>query len=155
MAIEQSVIASGNIPAPPERVWEMVSDTSRYAEWVENTLQVVRTDGPARVGSTYDEITRLVGPWKTSTRWRITEFVPIRLQVHEGAGVITARQMAVIIELAPAGENTHLTLTIRTTPRFGAIGSAIGRAMNSTLTRAQQRSVDAFAALVAREYPSS
>jgi carbon monoxide dehydrogenase subunit G len=153
MAIEQSVIASMEIQAPPERVWEIVSDTRRYAEWVENTVQVVRTDGPARLGSTYDEITRLAGPWKTSTQWRITEFVPTRRQVHEGEGVVTARRMAVIIELEPTGENTRLTLTIRTTPRFGAIGAAIGRAMNGTLTRAQQRSIHALAALVAREEP--
>lgn len=40
MARQTSIIASAIIPAPPERVWELACDTSRYPEWVENTLQV-------------------------------------------------------------------------------------------------------------------
>jgi carbon monoxide dehydrogenase subunit G len=151
MTLEQSVVASVDIQAPPEKVWDVVCDTSRYAEWVESTLQVVRTDGPARLGATYEELTRIAGPWKTVTRWRVTEFEPPRRQVHEGEGVVTAQRMAVIIELTPAGENTHFTLTLRSTPRFGAIGAVMNRAIEGTLKRAQQRSVHAFAAAVARE----
>jgi uncharacterized protein YndB with AHSA1/START domain len=48
MARQTSIIASAIIPAPPERVWEIACDTSRYPEWVENTLRMIHTDGPAR-----------------------------------------------------------------------------------------------------------
>lgn len=154
MAKEQSVSASTDVQAPVERVWEIASDTRRYAEWVENTLEVLHTDGPARLGSTYDERTRISGPWKATTHWRVTEFEPPRRQVHEGDGVVTAKGMGVIIELAPAGDNTHLTLTIRYRPRFGAVGALIDRAVAGKLKRAQQRSADAFAALVARDCSS-
>ena len=50
MPRQTSIIASAIIPAPPERVSEIACDTSRYPEWVENTLRMYRTDGPARAG---------------------------------------------------------------------------------------------------------
>lgn len=152
MPSEQSVVVSADVPAPPEQVWAIACDTSRYAEWVESTLQVTSTDGPARLGATYDERTRISGPWKASTHWRVTEFDAPHRQVHAGEGVATAKDMAVIIELAPSGPNTHFTLTIRYTPRFGFIGAVIDRAIAGKLRRAQQRSANAFAALVAREH---
>ncbi len=99
---QTSIIASAIIPASPERVWAIACDTSRYPEWVENTLRVLRTDGPARPGATMEELTRIAGPWKSVTRWRVTEFDPPRRQVQQGEGVSTAKDMAVIIELSPA-----------------------------------------------------
>ena len=38
------------VPAPLDKVWELVCDTGRYAEWVEGTDEVTRTDGPAAPG---------------------------------------------------------------------------------------------------------
>jgi hypothetical protein len=72
--------------------------------------------------------------------------------VHEGEGVVTAQGMAVIIELTPTGSSTHMTLTLRYTPRFGAIGTVINLGVEGSLRRAQQRSANAFANLVVREY---
>jgi uncharacterized protein YndB with AHSA1/START domain len=117
MARQTSIIASAIIPAPPERVWAIACDTSRYPEWVENTLRMIHTDGPARAGATMEELTRIAGPWKSVTRWRVTEFNPPRRQVQEGEGVSTAKNMAVIIELSPAGQDTNFTLTVRYTAR--------------------------------------
>jgi len=155
VAKQSSIPASTIIRATPERVWELACDTSRYAEWVENTLRVTHTDGPARLGATMEEITRIAGPWKSVTRWRVTEFDPPRRQVQEGEGVATATGMAVVIELAPAGENTDFTLTVRYTPRFGPIGALIDRAIRGSIARSQQRSVEAFAAMVAAEQSSA
>ena len=155
MARQTSIIASAVIPASPERVWEIACDTSRYPEWVENTLRMIHTDGPTRAGATYEELSRIAGPWKSVTRWRVTEFDPPRRQVHEGEGVSTATSMAVIIGLSPAGQDTDFTLTVRYTPRFGQAGALIDRAVRGSITRSQQRSAQAFAALVARENSSS
>jgi len=41
------------------------------------------------------------------------------------------------------------------TPRFGPVGALIDRAVRGSITRSQQRSARAFAALVARENSSS
>ena len=155
MARQTSISASAIIPAPPDRVWEIACDTSRYPEWVENTLQVLHTDGPARLGATLEELTRIAGPWKSVTRWRVTEFDPPQRQVQEGQGVSTAKGMAVIIELSSAGQDTNFTLALRYTPRFGPIGALINRVVRGSITRSQQRSAQAFAALVARENSSS
>jgi len=154
MPTQTSIVASAVIPAPPDRVWEITCDTSRYPEWVENTLRMIRTDGPTRPGATYEELSRIAGPWKSVTRWRVTEFDPPRRQVHEGEGVSTAKGMAVIIELSPAGQDTNFTLTVRYTPRFGPAGALIDRAVRGSITRSQQRSARAFAALADREKSS-
>lgn len=155
MARQTSIIASAVIPASPERVWEIACDSSRYPEWVENTLRMIHADGPIRAGATMEELTRIAGPWKSVTRWRVTEFDPPRRQVHEGEGVSTAKSMVVIIELSPAGQDTDFTLTVCYTPRFGPVGALIDRAVRGSIARSQQRSAWAFAALVARENSSS
>ena len=113
MARQTSIIASAVIPVSPERVWEIACDSSRYPEWVENTLRMIHADGPTRAGATMEELTRVAGPWKSVTRWRVTEFDPPRRQVQQGEGVSTATSMAVIIELSPAGQDTNFTLTVR------------------------------------------
>ena len=148
---EQVIVASVDLPQPPGTVWEYLCDTTRYAEWVESTLKMIRVDGPARLGATYQERTRISGPWKSTTTWRVTEFDPPHRQVHEGVGVSTAKDMSLELTLSPDGDGTHLTMTIRYTPRFGPIGVAIDRAVESKVQRAQQRSALAFGALIARE----
>jgi len=155
MARQTSIAAVAIIPAPPERVWEMACDSSRYPQWVENTLRMIHTDGPTRPGATMEELTRIAGPWKAVTRWRVTEFDPPRRQVQAGEGIATAKDMAVIIELSPAGEGTNFTLTVCYTPRFGPIGALIDLAVRGPITRSQQRSAQAFARLVIRETAAS
>jgi hypothetical protein len=91
----------------------IAGDTSRYPEWVEGTLRMIHTNGPIRVGATYEELTRIAGPWKSVTRWRVTEWDPPRRQVHQGEGISTSKDTAVIIELSPAGQDTNFTLTVR------------------------------------------
>lgn len=148
MPRQQTIVVTSVVPGPPERAWSAMCDTSRYAQWVEGTIAVTRTDGPARLGSTYDELTRISGPWKASTHWRITEFDPPRRQVHAGDGVATASNMVLIIEFEPEGPVTRLTMTIQYTPRFGFVGALLDRAVVGKVKSAQQRSADAFAALV-------
>ena len=154
MARQTSITASAVIPASLERVWEIACDSSRYPEWVENTLRMIRTDGPTRAGATMEELTRIAGPWKSVTRWRVTEFDPPRRQVQEGEGVSTAKNMADSIALSPASHVTNFTVTVRYTPRFGPIGALIDRAVRGSIARSQQRSARALAALVARENSS-
>ena len=95
------VTAYAVVPAPPERVWELVSDSSRYHEWVEGTDAVTRTDGPTSPGSTYDEVNPILGPWKATTRWTVTEYEAPRRQVHRGTGLPLTAEFDVIFELTP------------------------------------------------------
>jgi hypothetical protein len=81
------VTASTGIAAAPVRVWELVCDTSGYAERVAATAAVSGTDGPASKGSTYDELNPIVGPWRAKTHWTVIEFDPPHRQVHRSEDV--------------------------------------------------------------------
>jgi hypothetical protein len=120
MPKQTSITATAIIPAPPERVWEIAYGNSRYPELVENTLRMIHVDGPARLGATMEELTRIAGPWKSVTQWRVTQFDPPRRQVQAGEGVTAAKDMAVIIELSPA-EVPSLVRSTGRPKRFAAL----------------------------------
>jgi uncharacterized protein YndB with AHSA1/START domain len=150
-----TAVGTATIAAPPEVVWRVVSDAKRNVEWVEVALRVPQADTPARVGATYTELSRIAGPWKATTHWRITEFEAPRRQVHEGTGVPTNKEMKLILELSPEGEKTKFVNTLQYTPRFGVFGAALDRVVRGSIAHSQQRSVDALAALIAKEYAHS
>jgi hypothetical protein len=147
----RSIIAAVDVAATQEQVWEMARDTSRYADWVESTVKVIRADGPTAPGTTYDELTRVGGPWKTTTHWRVAEFNAPTRQIHEGTGLVTARGLKLVMETEPSGTGTRFTMTLSYTPRFGVAGAALDRVVGGSVTRAQQRSAQAFAGIVERE----
>ena len=151
MAREHRIAASATISAPQEKVWELLSDTSRYAEWVESTLEVVRTDGVARLGATYDERTRIAGPWKTSTHWRVTEFDPPHRQVHEGTGVGTVQGLGYRVSCFGQRRWDRALNHLSVTPRFGLLGVVIAKVVTGTITAEQRRGVASFAALATRD----
>jgi uncharacterized protein YndB with AHSA1/START domain len=146
-----SVTSSTVIPADPERVWEILCDTTRYAEWVEATDAVTRSDGPARQGSTYDEVNPIVGPWKARTTWTILEFAPPRRQVHTSADVPLASRFDVVTDLAPEGSGTRFTLTLRASPSLGPVGLAFERLMTGIVERRNRRTLENLVELVRRE----
>lgn len=148
---EVVVSATVTIAAPPERVWELISDTSRYAEWVEGTAEVTRTDGPARQGSTYDEVNPLLGPLKARTHWTVVEYDAPRRQVHRGTGIPLARDFLVEFELTPAGGGTEVTQVLRGHPAAGPLGAAFFRAMRGQTERENRKSMENFAQLARRE----
>jgi carbon monoxide dehydrogenase subunit G len=145
------VIASAIVPAPQQRVWEAICDTSRYAEWVEGTDEVTRTDGPARLGCSYDEVNPVLGPWQARSSWEVTEFEPPRRQVHRGTGLPLTREFHVIFELASEGDSTGFTLTLRAEPSLGPVGGTFAALMRGQIARDNRRSAENLAALVARE----
>ena len=141
------VTASAPVAAPPEQAWELLCDTARYAEWVEGTDEVTRTDGPASRGSTYDEVNPVLGPWKAKTRWTVTEFDPPRRQVHRGEGIPMAASFEVVMELAPVGGACELTLTLRGETSLGPLGSAFAAAQKGQLEKSNRKSAENFALL--------
>jgi len=144
------VTASATVSAPPERVWEFLCDTSRYAEWVVDTDEVTRTDGPAAPGSTYDERNPIAGPWMAKTHWRVTEFEAPRRQLHEGEGIPLMKSLQVVMELAPVGDASEFTVTLRGEPS-GPLGRLFASAMKGQTEKNNRRTVRNLAELVARE----
>jgi carbon monoxide dehydrogenase subunit G len=149
MALE--VTASAIVPAPPDRVFELISDTARYSEWVTGTDAVTRTDGPAREGSTYDEVNPILGPWKANTKWRVVDHEPPRRTRHETGDIPLSSRFQVIMEVAPEGDGSRVTLTLRGEPSMGPLGVVFASLMRGQVDRDNRRTVEAFAELAARE----
>jgi carbon monoxide dehydrogenase subunit G len=141
------VSATVPVAAPPERAWELLCDTARYADWVEGTLEVTRTDGPASLGSTYDEVNPILGPWKANTRWTVTEFEPPRRQVHVGEGIPMAKGFSVVMEVAPVADASEVTLTIRGETSLGPLGAAFAGLQKGQLRTSNRKSAENFALL--------
>jgi carbon monoxide dehydrogenase subunit G len=145
------VTASAVVPASQERVFELLCDTARYPEWVTGTNAVPRTDGPAREGSTYDEVNPILGPWKADTTWRVIEHEPPRRTVHTTGDIPLSSRFVVVMEVAPEGDASEVTMTLRGEPAFGPVGAVFARLMQGQVDRDNRRSVEAFAELATRE----
>ena len=113
MAASKSVIVSRVIPAPSERIWEVLDDTRRYAEWVPQTTEVTFSEGKAEVGATYEERNIVVGPIKGSSAWTVVERDKGRYSRHEGVGLPLVKNVSIEFRTEPAGESTEVTSTLR------------------------------------------
>jgi carbon monoxide dehydrogenase subunit G len=149
MALE--VTASAIVPAPPAEVFELLSDTARYSEWVAGTDSVTRTDGPAAEGSTYDEVNPVLGPWRAKTHWRVVEHEPPRRSRHDTGDIPLSSHFRVVMEVAPEGDASRVTMTLRGEPALGPVGAVFARLMQGQVERDNRRSVEAFAELARRE----
>ena len=148
------VTASARIAATPERGWEQVCDTSRYAEWVAATAAISRTDGPASKGSTYDEVNPIVGPWRANTRWTVIEFDPPHRQVHRSEDIPFASEWLVITEIEPSGDGSEVTSTLRAQPALGVLGASILRLLKSQTRKDNERTVRKLAELATAKRPA-
>jgi uncharacterized protein YndB with AHSA1/START domain len=151
MAGSKSVQVSRVIPASSERVWEVLDDTSRYAEWVPQTLEVTRNDGEAVVGATYDERNRVVGPIKGSSRWRVVERDPGRYSLHEGEGLPLVTNISIEFRTEAAGESTEVTSTLRYDSTLGPLGALIDKAAHGQTVAAQEQALANLEQLVTRQ----
>jgi carbon monoxide dehydrogenase subunit G len=145
------VTASAVVPASQERVFELLSDTARYSEWVTGTNAVTRTDGPAREGSTYDEVNPILGPWKASTKWHVVDYEPPRRQRHTTTDIPLSSRFEVIMEVAAEGDVSEVAITLQGEPALGPVGAVFARLMQGQVARDNRRSVEAFAELATRE----
>jgi len=149
MALE--VTASAIVPASPDQVFDLISDTARYSEWVTGTDAVTRTDGPAREGSTYDEINPVLGPWRAKTHWRVVEHEAPRRSRHETGDIPLSSRFQVVMEVAPEGDASRVTMTLRGEPALGPVGAIFAQLMQGQVERDNRRSMEAFAELATRE----
>lgn len=104
------------IKATPESVWDLISDVKRYPEWITVTDRIVSMpDGPMAVGYEYEEYGG-IPPFKSESKWRITEFEPNSRQVHIGNdGSMTIKYE---IELVPTESGTTLVQRLDFKPRW-------------------------------------
>ena len=116
--MEQS--ASIDVDAPIERVWEVLADVERWAEWTSTVTSVARLDdGPLQIGSR----ARIEQPKIPPTEYEVTEVEPGRsfTWVARGPGVRTTARH--VLEELP-GERTKVTLAVE---QGGPVGKVMGR----------------------------
>ena len=109
-----------DIAAPPERVWDVLTDVEQWSQWTETVTSVTRLDeGPLRAGSRATNNQ----PKVPETEYVVTEFDPGRsfTWVATAPGVTTTARHDV--EALPGG-GSRVTLAVQ---QAGWLGAVMGR----------------------------
>lgn len=129
------------LAVPLERVWDVISATHRYADWVHGVLEVTKDHGTAQIGKVYSERNRTVGPLTTRSTWTVQEIVPMSRRVDSGVGFAPMHDMTNVFEFKPTARGTEMTFTVRYRPGLGPIGRLIDKLQQPGLRRSFQQSM--------------
>lgn len=138
------------IEAPPERVWEVVMDPRRLADWV--TIHRRIGDVPARLrqGSTFEQTLNIRGA-HVHVVWTVVALEAPRRAVWEGQGPAHSRASIVYELHAEGDQRTCFEYTNEFKPPGGALGAVAGRVLVGGLSqREAQRSLQRLKQLIER-----
>lgn len=115
---------STTVACPPQRVFDVLTDVERLAEFSDMTIEV--RNGPGRkveVGDRFEQRMRLLGK-ELDTEWTVVEIdAPSQLR-FEGTGPAGSR--ATLVErLAPDGNGTKVELDVDYDLPLGVLGDAV------------------------------
>jgi carbon monoxide dehydrogenase subunit G len=117
--------SSVEVAAPPEVVWQVLSEVEAWPEWTPSVRSIVRLDpGPLHVGQRL----RISQPRFPTTVWRLTELVEGRSFVWRAGGPGARTTASHTVE--PSGTGTRATLFLG---QRGPLGLLVG-ALTSGLT---------------------
>lgn len=140
------------IGAPPARVWEVVMDPHRLADWV-TIHRRLDDDVPVELkrGTAFGQTLNLRGA-HLHVRWTVVDLDPPRRAAWEGSGPAHSRA-SIVYELRAAGEDrTHFDYTNEFKPPGGPLGAVAGRVLVGGLSqREAQRSLERLKRLVEAE----
>lgn len=139
------------LAVPLARVWDVVSRTDRYDEWVVGVLEVTEHHGEATVGKTYSERNQTVGPLTTQSTWTVREIEPQQRRVDTGLGFEPMHDMTNIFTFRTVADGTEMTYTVRYRPGLGPIGYLIDRLQRPALRKKFQASMRQLEDLVVAE----
>jgi len=114
--VAQTVVGSIQVRVAPQELWQILCDPHRYPEIADPTDRMIDVpDEEMGVGYVYKEYGG-IKPFIGESEWRVTEFDPVKRQVHVGDdGSVT---MDLVIELTPSEGGTRLTQSLTMTPRW-------------------------------------
>ena len=115
------VVASALVNESRERVWELYADVPGTIGWVPFVEEVLYVRGPAGVGQTYQERTRLMGMSDVS-EWLVVEWEAPRRQVHRSHNKLM--DVDLVIEFEAVDDRTRVEQQALLRSRMPAI---IGR----------------------------
>jgi carbon monoxide dehydrogenase subunit G len=139
------VTQSVEIPASPEKVWEVATDLSRYGEW--NTSHTGFPDGTptTETGATFKEKITIMGmPGEAS--WTIAEAVAPERTVWNGAGPMGIT-LGTRLELAANGDGT--TVSISVSFDGGPLAGPMGATVAASAEKGAAESLEKLKGLVA------
>ncbi|WP_405771884.1 SRPBCC family protein [Streptomyces sp. NBC_00080] len=157
MATDMTEITERAVLAVPlARVWDVVSATSRYGEWVDGVLEVTAHHGTAEVGRTYCERNRTLGPLTTRSTWTVRAIDPLRRRVDTATGFDPMRDLTNIFEFRQltfddGAEGVEMTYTVRYRAGLGIVGLLVDRLRQPGLRRAFQTSMRNLEELIVAE----
>jgi uncharacterized protein YndB with AHSA1/START domain len=155
VASEHRVTAETTVPAPLARVWSLVADLHRYADWVESTIEVLRADDEVAPGARYEERTRLSGLWTATTCWTITELQPGARIAFAADGVRAVRDLTLVLTLQQVAGGTAVTSTYAYLTRFGPLGSVLELVVRGNVVNDQRRSLRTLSHLAELDDPAA
>jgi uncharacterized protein YndB with AHSA1/START domain len=116
------------IAAPPERVWRLVMDPNRLAEWVTIHHELKSaSDGPAHSGSTMEQVLTLRGVHFT-VNWQLVECDPPHHATWEGKGPAHSRAVT-RYELGARDSGTCFEYTNEFHAPGGMLGTVASRVL--------------------------
>ena len=123
------VLASIDIDAPPERVWEVAMDPARLKDWVTIHRDVDKvSDRPLRDGSTLEQKLCLRGV-SFHVRWTVSEAQVPQLAVWDGKGP-TRSKAHTSYRLSPDGNGgTRFDYENEFKAPLGPLGAVASRAL--------------------------
>lgn len=110
---------SVDIAAPPDRVWDVIIDISRWHEWTPSITSITRLDeGPLAIGSTVV----IRQPGLPPARWKVSAIEPNRsfTWVSRGPGFQSIARHSV--EQTASGSRATLSIELK-----GLFGGLLGR----------------------------
>lgn len=140
------------LAVPIDRVWAVISETHRYADWVHGVLEVTDHHGEATVGKTYAERNRTVGPLTTRSTWTVQEVQAPHRRMDTGVGFDPMYDLANIFTLrAMDAAHTEMTFTVQYRPGLGPLGRLIDVLQRPGLRKSFQTSMRALEDLIVAE----
>jgi len=142
--VDEMARLSGSVDlgVTPSQVWEASLDSSRWPDWIDGTLSVSGAMDPLGPGSTYQELTRVIGPWRARVSWEVTDWVDGQLHEHTGFGVPFLEKFVARFEVGGIADRGRLTVTFGYVPRglVGRLATAIvlRRRLERSLARTLQ-----------------
>jgi carbon monoxide dehydrogenase subunit G len=120
-----TVTQSLEIPASPEKVWEVAADLSRYGEWNITHTGFPEGQPTGEQGSTFKENITIMGMPGQAT-WTVKERNEPTLTEWEGTGPMEIK-LGSKLELEPNGDGTKVSIEVSFDggPLAGPLGATV------------------------------